>query len=31
MSPEQWKRMQEMREQNSGQKAAGSETTPPKP
>jgi Domain of unknown function (DUF5666) len=31
MSPEQWKRMQEMREQNSGQKMSGSEATPPKP
>ncbi len=30
MNPEQWKRMQEMREQNSGQKASGSEATPPK-
>ena len=31
VNPEQWKRMQEMSEQNSGQKAAGSEATPPKP
>jgi Domain of unknown function (DUF5666) len=31
MNAEQWKRMQEMREQNSGQKAPGSEATPPKP
>jgi len=31
MSPEQWKRMQEMREQDSGQKATGSEAPPPKP
>lgn len=31
VNPEQWKRLQEMREQSSGQKAAGSEATPPKP
>jgi hypothetical protein len=31
MSPEQWKRIEEMKEQNGGQKAAGSEATPPKP
>jgi hypothetical protein len=31
MNAEQWKRMQEMREQYSGQKAPGSEATPPKP
>ncbi len=31
MSPEQWKRMQEMREQNGGQKEPGSEATAPKP
>jgi hypothetical protein len=31
MNAEQWKRMQEMREQNSGQNAPGSEATPPKP
>ena len=31
MNPEQWKRMQEMREQNGGQKAPGSEAAPPKP
>jgi Domain of unknown function (DUF5666) len=31
VNPEQWKRMQEMSERNSGQKAAGSEATPPKP
>jgi hypothetical protein len=31
MNAEQWKRMQEMREQYSGQKPPGSEATPPKP
>jgi Domain of unknown function (DUF5666) len=31
MNAEQWKRMQEMRQQYSGQKAPGSEATPPKP
>jgi hypothetical protein len=31
MNAEQWKRMQEMREQYSGQKVPGSEATPPKP
>jgi hypothetical protein len=31
MNAEQWKRMQEMREQYNGQKAPGSEATPPKP
>jgi hypothetical protein len=30
MNPEQWKRMQEMREQYSGQKPVGNEATPPK-
>jgi hypothetical protein len=31
MNAEQWKRIEEMREQNSGQKAPGSTATPPKP
>lgn len=31
MSPEQWKRMQEMRDQYNGQKPADSEAVPPKP
>ena len=31
MNAEQWKHLQEMREQYSGQKAPGSEATPPKP
>jgi hypothetical protein len=31
MNAEQWKRMQEMREQNSGQKTPSNEAAPPKP